>query len=283
MRLATYNIHGCIGGDRRFDPGRILDVLKELDADVLALQEVESRDDGEPDPLRLFARELGCHVIRGPTLVRAGGAYGNALLSRRPVHAFERLDLTVAGREPRGAIDARVSDHGEGIRVIATHLGLRPAERRQQIRRLLHRLGGRDAPPAVLMGDLNEWFFWGRPLRYLRRFFARMPAYRTYPARWPALALDRIWVHPPERLLAVNVPRTAATRLASDHLPVVATIATGTTASPDRARGQTMTRRRSRPDASMPRTPRFFRAPALVLAIGSFAWLAIGTTLWLII
>ncbi|HSM22272.1 MAG TPA: endonuclease/exonuclease/phosphatase family protein, partial [Rubrivivax sp.] len=109
------------------------------------------------------------------------------------------------------------------LRVIATHLGLRPAERRHQIETLLAGLGD-DTVPTVLMGDLNEWFLWGRPLRRLHRHFGATPAPSTFPARWPVLALDRIWVEPRARLLQLRRHRTALARQASDHLPLVAQI-----------------------------------------------------------
>ena len=114
-------------------------------------------------------------------------------------------------------------DAGAGIlRVCASHLGLRPSERRTQVKQLLMRLAVEPGDVDVLIGDINEWLLWGRPLRWLNRFFIKPPAPATFPARWPLLALDRIWVRPRRRLERVFVHRSATAREASDHLPVVA-------------------------------------------------------------
>jgi endonuclease/exonuclease/phosphatase family metal-dependent hydrolase len=220
LRLATYNIHGAIGADRRRDPGRVAQVLAEIGADVLALQEVESRH-GDSDMLALFASRTGMQAVAGPTMLRAAGAYGNALLLRGRLIDVEQIDLSLPGREPRGALDARLECRGVGLRVLATHLGLRPSERRHQIRALLARLDAA-AGPTVLMGDLNEWFLWGRPLRWLRRSFRRTPAPATFPARFPLFALDRLWANPRESLRRVAVHASPLSRTASDHLPLLA-------------------------------------------------------------
>jgi endonuclease/exonuclease/phosphatase family metal-dependent hydrolase len=225
MRIATYNIHGCIGTDRRREPRRVLRVLEELDADVIALQEVEAEEAGEP--LGLFAKALACSAVTGPTLLRGGRFYGNALLTRVPLAGVTRLDISMPGREPRGAIDAILGHESGPVRVMATHLGLAPGERRRQVRKLLAHLGPDLRDPAVFLGDLNEWWLWGRPLRSLRRSFARTPAPPTYPSWLPLLALDRIWVHPQARLRSIAVHRSARARTASDHLPLVATIGSG--------------------------------------------------------
>ena len=223
LRIATYNIHAAIGRDGRFAPARIRDVLAELAADVVALQEVESHTSGF-DMMAWLAAETGMHAVAGPTLMRNDAHYGNVLLSRQPPATIARLDLSVAGREPRGAIDVRVPVRSAALRVVATHLGLRPAERRWQIRRLLAALGEPGAATTVLLGDLNEWFLWGRPLRWLRRNFGPLPAPATFPAGWPLVALDRLWVHPRTALVDLRSHRSATARMASDHLPLVATL-----------------------------------------------------------
>jgi endonuclease/exonuclease/phosphatase family metal-dependent hydrolase len=118
--------------------------------------------------------------------------------------------------EPRG------HPEGQPLRVIATHLGLRPAERRQQIQALLSALDPGIPGPTVLMGDLNEWFMWGRPLRRLHAHFGATPAPRTFPAHRPLFALDRIWVKPLHCLQRIAVHDSPLAREASDHLPLVA-------------------------------------------------------------
>ena len=223
LRLASYNVHRAIGRDRRTMPKRILEVLREIDADVVALQEVEASDSGE-DMLAWLAAETGFHAVAGTTLIRHDGHYGNGLLSRCPIAHTQHCDLSWRGREPRGAIAADIVCNGSGLRVVATHLGLRPAERRAQVHQLLQLFSWRPDDRAVLMGDLNEWFLWGRPLRRLHRYFKRTRALPTFPATMPVLALDRVWAHPESILTRLQVHKSRCARLASDHLPLVATV-----------------------------------------------------------
>ncbi|HET7404432.1 MAG TPA: endonuclease/exonuclease/phosphatase family protein [Usitatibacter sp.] len=223
LRLCSYNIHCGIGRDRRFSEKRILEVLREVDADVIALQEVESRASGV-DMLALLAKELGFHAIFGSTLLRPDGHYGNGLLARCPIRASSLCDLSWRGREPRGAISADIDCDGHRLRIVATHLGLRPAERREQVTRLINLFRQRPDDRAVLLGDLNEWFLWGRPLRRLHRYFEHTPSPATFPSRMPFLALDRIWTHPRSMLKNLRAHRSRVAAVASDHLPIVATL-----------------------------------------------------------
>lgn len=221
LGLATYNIHSCVGGDGRYDPERILGVLKELDADIIALQEVDSREHRGLELMHWLAQETGLHAIAGPTLLRQTGKYGNALLLRCDPLRVRLIDLTVLRNEPRGAIDVDVNCDGHILQLIATHLGLRPAERREQVQRVLEGFGTKH---CVLMGDLNEWFIWGRPLRWIQAMFGRARHLATFPARCPILALDRIWVRPPHAVMQLRVHSTALARQASDHLPLRAVL-----------------------------------------------------------
>ncbi|MGH7231383.1 MAG: endonuclease/exonuclease/phosphatase family protein [Nitrospiraceae bacterium] len=221
LSLATYNIHSCVGTDGRYDPDRTLGVLQELDADVIALQEVDSREHRGLELLTCVAGETGLQAIPGPTLLRQNGHFGNAILTRLAAREIRRLDLTYTGREPRGALDVDLDCGRMTLQVIATHLGLNPAERRTQVKQLLDRFGTKH---CVLMGDLNEWFLWGRPLRWLQAIFGKTPAPLTFPAGYPIFALDRIWVRPAESLVTVHVHATPLSRIASDHLPLKAVI-----------------------------------------------------------
>lgn len=226
IRLVTWNIHGAIGRDRRHDIKRILAVLHEVDADVVALQEVAPLG-LEEGLLQAVRDDLGMHIVTGRTLTRRNADYGNALLSRHPVARSETIDLTVDRHEPRNAIDARIACGHHDIRVVATHLGLRPSERRMQVKRLLEALESAPLGPCVVMGDLNEWYLWGRPLRWLHAKFAVTRTPSTFPARRPMLKLDRIWAHPTSALESLRAHRSALARVASDHLPLVATYALG--------------------------------------------------------
>ncbi|MBI0328329.1 endonuclease/exonuclease/phosphatase family protein [Burkholderia plantarii] len=220
-RIATYNIHGGIATPHAVDAGRIAAVLGELDADVVALQEVPLGGRDAPDVLAALAATTGMHAVAGPTIDTPARRYGNAVLSRFPVLAARTLDLSVAGREPRGALDADLRIGGAPVRVVACHLGLSAAERSEQVRRLLASFDtGR--MPVILLGDINEWFVHGRALRALTSHFRRAPALRTFPAVCPLFALDRIWIHPGEWLVEVSAHRSALARRASDHYPLVA-------------------------------------------------------------
>lgn len=221
LTLATYNIHGCVGLDGRYDPGRIVEVLRELDADIVALQEVDSPGHHGLELLWRLAHEVKLTPIAGPTLLERRGHYGNAVLTRCSPADVRLMDLSQPGREPRGAIDMEIACNGERLQVIATHLGLRPWERRLQVEELLKRFSRRH---CVLMGDLNEWFLWGRPLRWIKRIFGHAPALRTFPSAVPIFALDRIWVRPPATLLRMEVHKTPRSRQASDHLPLKAAV-----------------------------------------------------------
>jgi endonuclease/exonuclease/phosphatase family metal-dependent hydrolase len=225
--VATYNVHGCAGRDGRVVPQRTLAVARALDADVIALQELDWNPAHATHRLAAFAESLHVEAVAGPTLLRTHGHYGNAVLTRLPIARVDRVDLSVPGREPRGAIDLVLRHGVNSIRVIATHLGLSPRERRAQVLLLAQRLARGPRGLTILLGDLNEWFLWGGPLRRLRRQFGRSPAPATFPARCPVFALDRIWVRPRACLASLRVHDTALAREASDHLPLRAEVRLG--------------------------------------------------------
>lgn len=223
IRVATYNVHSGVGVDRRFRPQRIIDVIGELDADIVALQEVLSPVSGF-DVHAHLRDETGFHLAAMTTMPLAGGTFGNALLCRWPIVDRVDHDLSVGTREPRGAIDAIVRRDGGSVRVIATHLGLRAAERAMQIGRLIDVAGEGPDIPLVLVGDFNVARARGRELRACTAHFGAVRALPTFPAFAPVLPLDRIFVAPRDALVEVAVHRSRRARIASDHLPLVATI-----------------------------------------------------------
>lgn len=227
LKIATWNVRRCIGRDGMMSPERCAAVLREIDADVVALQEVESRPGHELDALALMARETGTRAIPGVTMVREDAHYGNALLTRLDPSAVRHHDLSVTGYEPRAALDVDLKPNGRDVQLIATHLGLRPAERREQIGRLLPVMEPRARDAVVLAGDLNEWFPWSRPLRMLRRLFPSTPQRRSWPACVPLLSLDRIYVYPTHGLRRLYTHHSALARIASDHLPLIANLELG--------------------------------------------------------
>src|SRR5215813_8171505 len=224
--IASYNIHGCIGTDKRHDTTRIATVMREIEADILGIQELHAYSVGPTpiDEVEFLAAVSGFEVVTGTTFVGPRGDYGIALFSRLPVLAVRRIDLHVPPREPRCALDVDVAVDGGAIRVITTHLGLGLRERRLQVQRLTESIVRDPSRLTVVLGDINEWFFLVRTLRHLGAHFGQSSKARTWPSWQPLFALDRIWVHPPEALAAVWVHTSPTARGASDHLPLVGMI-----------------------------------------------------------
>jgi endonuclease/exonuclease/phosphatase family metal-dependent hydrolase len=222
----SYNVHECVGVDGKRDPGRIAEIIKASGADIVGLQEVHSESDGrvESHQTNYLAACTGLKAVSGCFLQLRNGEFGNTLLTRFPVLNVEQLDMTVGRREPRGAIDVDLDVHGEPVRVIVTHLGLSPYERRCQVTKLLAALSEQRTRLAIVMCDLNEWWPRGRPLRWLEEHFGKNTLRRTYPAPCPIFCLDRIWVSPAASLVEVSAFRNSLTHIASDHLPLKATV-----------------------------------------------------------
>lgn len=221
VRIASYNVHGCRGTDGKKDAARIAAVIRELQCDTVGLQEVDYR-------LDYIATRVDMQAVPGITLVRHDGPFGNALLTRRKVLDVRRLELGYGRREPRNALDVDLEVAGKTVRVIVTHLGLWPAERRFQVKQILNLV--RQTPASeriVVLGDINEWLPLGRPLRWLNGLFGHSIVERSFPSRWPVLALDRAWVRPRHSLLALKAHRSPLATIASDHLPVKALVAGG--------------------------------------------------------
>jgi endonuclease/exonuclease/phosphatase family metal-dependent hydrolase len=233
LRVATYNVHGCVGTDRRHDPDRVAAVVGELDADIVALQEftyaasvaIDSRE-----PVELVALD-GYECLLGPTRQVATRCFGNALLARHPIAEVHRLDLSLDGREPRGALAATVDVGGLPVHLLATHLGLRVRERRFQVRQMLSYLESVRHSVVIVLGDINDWVPGRSVVRVLDRRLGAAPRLRSFPSSRPVLSLDRIWVHPAGALTGMFVHRSAVARRASDHLPVVADIDLGPAAA----------------------------------------------------
>jgi len=226
MRIATYNVHSCVGRDGRKDPQRIERVIDELDADVVALQEFQYPADVAIEtstPVVLEALDRYSFTF-GPTHTREEGSYGNVLLSRHPIREVQRLDLSIDRCEPRGALCATLDVGGQDVLVLATHLGLRLAERRSQVRRILEHLGALGSAAYVVVGDFNDWLPGRSVVHALDAELGPVPHPRTYPSGFPLLALDRIWVHPKGALRKLSRHASPLARRASDHLPVVAEI-----------------------------------------------------------
>lgn len=231
LTLVSYNIHSGIGTDGVFDLHRIGEVLREVSPDVAALQEVgdfRGRTSREEHPEHL-AEMLGMHMAFGPNVVRNGRRYGNVILSRLPILRSRNYDLSVKGKEPRGALRCDLDlGRDKKLHVFCLHLGLSFGERRQQESLLLSADILRDAvrsDPVVVCGDFN---YWGNgPVTSLVRnaihdaaLQLHSPA-RTYHSRFPFFRLDRIYVDAGVRPIEVHPHRSQRAAVASDHLPLV--------------------------------------------------------------
>jgi endonuclease/exonuclease/phosphatase family metal-dependent hydrolase len=231
LRVATYNVHACVGPDRRHDPDRVASVISELDADLVALQEftypagvaLETRTPVVLATLDSYQCALG--PTRERTRQTVTECFGNALLTRHPILDVHRLDLSMARWEPRGALAATI-DLGSNthLHVLAAHLGLRLRERRFQVRQILDYLGAVRNELVVVLGDFNDWLPGRSAAHVLDERLGRPPRPASFPVTRPLLALDRIWVRPFSALRRVYAHASAAARTASDHLPVVAEI-----------------------------------------------------------
>jgi len=223
-----------VGRDRRRDPARIAGIISEIGPDVIGLQEIYSRSGTSKAvrQLEYLADSTGLEAVHGPTLRKSRGYYGNGLLTSGNVLAVRRIDLSVRGIEPRGALDVDLEIRGQGVRVIVTHLGLLGVERRYQVKRLLGHLSQGPARPTIVLGDLNEWLPRSRALRRLQAHLGNVRTPRTFPAAFPLFRLDRIWMQPQEALVGLRVHDTPATRAASDHLPIRATMYSHTAKAP---------------------------------------------------
>ncbi|MGH7826294.1 MAG: endonuclease/exonuclease/phosphatase family protein [Candidatus Binatia bacterium] len=228
ISVVSYNIHQCVGLDGRRDPTRIARIIQALKPDIAGLQEVSSESNGRVESLQMkyLADATGLLATPGPTITKHNSEYGNVLLSRYPVTDFRCLDISVPGREPRGAIDATVQINGRLVRVVVSHLGLSAAERRYQVIRLLVALAENDSSPVFLIMDHNEWFPLRQSISLIHEHLGKPPTLATFPAVLPFLAHDRVWVKPLKSLVKVQRYLTPLTRIASDHLPLKVTIDT---------------------------------------------------------
>lgn len=225
--IASYNVHKCVGLDRRFDPQRTMQVISEIDADVIALQEADQRFGDRAGLLDLAALERETGLVPVPLAGRrkSHGWRGNVVLFRKGSVTSAR-QLVLPGAEPRGAVVVDLEMEAGPLRVIAAHFGLLRHSRKRQAGMLLTAAELHSEKPTVLVGDLNEWRLGKRSsLRLLEPAFG--PAHAlvpSFPSRFPVLALDRVMARPHNLLTELQAHDTALARIASDHLPIRAVI-----------------------------------------------------------
>jgi endonuclease/exonuclease/phosphatase family metal-dependent hydrolase len=232
LRVVTYNVHRCKGLDGRVRPDRVAKVLKEIDADIVALQEVVCIPGGEPesDQAHYLARELGADFLFGENRRLWGGAYGNVVLSKLPMETVKNHDLSVRGRERRGCLHVDVEWASRVLHVFNVHLGTAFLERRKQGRQLAGLdilLNDKLQGPRLLLGDFNEWAP-GLTTKLLRAHMQsvdikkHLRRRRTYPGVLPMFHLDHIYHDESMEVVGLTLHRTRTALVASDHLPLVA-------------------------------------------------------------
>ncbi len=239
---ASYNMHKAVGLDGRRDPHRVLKVLQEIDADIVALQEADRRTGGrgstvphelidshglyEPVHLgvshkRMFgkARKHADRLLKVNT--RNIGWHGNAILVKRGVGVIDCAALELPTLEPRGAVIAELLIRDKPLRVVGMHLDLSGLWRKRQMRSILQAIERRPQKmPTVLMGDTNEWRTVAGCLNDLEPEFRIAPTGPSFHSRHPVAQLDRIIVHRDLNIEAAGVHMSPAARRASDHLPI---------------------------------------------------------------
>ena len=227
LTVASYNIHKAVGLDRRRDPERILAVLHEINADVVALQEADRRFGRRETVLPRDMLDDLSHYHAVPLNHRPDsiGWHGNALLVRKGITVATAGVVPLPTLEPRGAVRADLLVEGKRIRVLGMHLDLSGLRRRQQLRTILgHVSDCGPACPAVLMGDFNEWAIHGGSWQEFRAPWRVLTPGRSFPSRRPVAQLDRIVITPDWEVGKAHVHHSALSAVASDHLPVVATL-----------------------------------------------------------
>jgi endonuclease/exonuclease/phosphatase family metal-dependent hydrolase len=231
LTFASYNIHKAVGLDGRRDPDRILAILREIDADVVVLQEADRRFRGRPsvlprqsidDHTPYRAVPLAWHP-GGNGSAESMGWHGNAMLVRRNISVADARVVPLPTIEPRGAISADLEVGDQRVRVVGMHLDLSGLRRRQQVRAVLsHLTACGQHCPTVLMGDLNEWALRGGCLREFVGDWRVLAPGRSFPSRRPVAQLDRIVVSSDWQVNAAAVHHSALAARGSDHLPVYA-------------------------------------------------------------
>jgi endonuclease/exonuclease/phosphatase family metal-dependent hydrolase len=230
MRIVTYNIHKGRGMDGRTSIKRIADVLEGLDADIIALQEVFSACDSHPGQVESIASRLGLQSVFGCTRHHTGRPYGNAILTKWPIVAAHGVDISWLHREKRGCIRADLETPRGTLHVFNIHMGTSYFERRHQVRHLLSSKQIHEdlSGPRLLVGDFNEWIK-GLATRMLSEKFESLNLElhvrkrRSYPGFLPLLHLDHIYFERPLHVDKAELIRTRLSKVASDHLPLVAT------------------------------------------------------------
>ncbi|HYT66892.1 MAG TPA: endonuclease/exonuclease/phosphatase family protein [Vicinamibacterales bacterium] len=233
VRIATYNIHRCRGMDRRVVPGRIVEVLRDIDADVIALQEVIGAGPIGVGQAEEIGAGLGMGWVMNSVRALRQHQFGNVILSRYPIVHHGQYDLSWRTCESRNCQRADLNIEGQTLHIYNVHLGTAVLERRYQAGRLASFVHDRRVMgPKIILGDFNEWMK-GLATKTLSSLFEsvdisqHLKRRRTYPGLFPVVHLDHIYYDGKVEVLGVEMPRTRKALMASDHLPLVATFRIG--------------------------------------------------------
>lgn len=230
--VMSYNLHSCVGTDRRYDPERVLQVIDEVKPAILGMQEVRRNTPHTTEILQLIHEQYpDSHQLFAQTFADDKGEFGNALVTPYPVSEHVDIDLrpenTGARRarnaEARRAVFARLDISGRPLWVIVTHLGVEWGVRKQQAQFLLEAIShyiNLDSEATVFMGDFNEWTPPNAFVRKMDRIFSKHVARRSFPSCVPLLPLDRIWMNSHVSGIHTWAHRSPLARRASDHLPL---------------------------------------------------------------
>ncbi len=232
IKVATYNIHKCVGLDLKYSPERIVNVLREVDADIVALQEVlcHSNLHERDHQANFIANALGMDFRLGDNRRISGGDYGNVILSRFPIENYQNYDISVRKYEARGCLRSTISINGDPLHFVNIHMGTSFFERRLQVHKILaeHVL---DSPELkgrrIVAGDFNEWIN-GVTTRLFRSNFKSIDPRldlgraRTFPGILPLVHLDNVYFDESFRLRNATLHRSRTALIASDHLPILA-------------------------------------------------------------
>ena len=225
-RIVTYNIHSGIGRDKKHDYKRIGQFLASSGADVVLLQEMDTRppERDTAQDVRDICAENTFKLIPSPAIREADGWYGNAILTRYDVLSNDRVDVSQSGRQPRNVQIVELKTEKTPLTVVNTHKGLKKLERRSQFSLLHEHLSQRlkeKQTPLVLAGYFNEWQFFSKAFKGLNSLLFQQKVGATFPSHFPVFSLDRVWVTDDIKVKACRKLKNAKTRVYSDHLPVL--------------------------------------------------------------
>lgn len=227
ITIASYNIHKCVGMDKKFNPSRINEVITELNPDIIALQEVDKRFGTRRGLLDLGAleRQLGLVAVPIDTIKSASHGWHGNLLLYRFLHLIHYEQIKLPSAEPRGAILAKfLLPNKQILQIIAAHLGLLKKSRELQVAALLEHIKKTPNATTIFLGDLNEWRTGNNSsLKPLEEYFGNThKPVNSFPAKRPLLPLDKILTSNPRLLKDIAIHKTDLAKMASDHLPIKA-------------------------------------------------------------